>query len=41
MDNLRIEEIVDVINNGSSNPDVWIENAKLYGKIVEMSEKLA
>lgn len=27
--------------NGSINPDVWIENARLFGRIVEISEKLA
>ena len=27
--------------NGSLNPDVWIENIKLFGRIVQVSEKLA
>ena len=27
--------------NGSLNPDVWIENARLFGRLVETAEKLA
>lgn len=27
--------------NGTINPDVWIENARLFGRIVQTSEKLA
>ena len=27
--------------NGTINPDTWIENARLFGRIVEKSEKLA
>lgn len=27
--------------NGSINPNTWIENTRLFGRIVEMSEKLA
>lgn len=29
------------VANGSLNPDTWIENAKLFGRIVQMSEMLA
>ena len=29
------------ISNGTLNPDTWIENARLYGRIVQMSQKLA
>ncbi len=29
------------VANGSINPEVWIENAKLYGRIIQMSEILA
>ena len=29
------------IPNGTINPDTWIENARLYGRIVEMSQRLA
>lgn len=29
------------ISNGTIDPDTWIENARLYGRIVEIAEKLA
>ena len=29
------------ISNGTLNPDTWIENARLYGRIVQMSQKIA
>lgn len=29
------------IPNGTINPDVWIENARLFGRIVQMSQRLA
>ncbi len=29
------------IPNGTINPDVWIENARLFGRIVQMSQSLA
>lgn len=29
------------ISNGTINPDTWIENARLYGRIVQISQKLA
>lgn len=29
------------VGNGSLNPDVWIENIKLFSRIVQVSEKLA
>lgn len=29
------------ISNGTTNPDTWIENARLYGRIVQISQKLA
>lgn len=29
------------IANGTINPNTWIENVKLYGRIVQMSERLA
>lgn len=29
------------VANGSINADTWIENARLYGRIVQISEKLA
>jgi len=29
------------VANGSINPDTWIENARLFGRIVQVSEKLA
>jgi len=29
------------IPNGSINPDSWIENAKLFGRIIQVSQKLA
>ena len=29
------------VSNGTINPDTWIENVRLYGRIVEMSEKIA
>lgn len=29
------------IPNGSINPDTWIENARLFGRIVQISQKLA
>ena len=27
--------------NGTLNPDVWIENARIFGRIVQISQKLA
>lgn len=29
------------VANGTINPDTWIENARLFGRIVQISEKLA
>lgn len=29
------------ISNGTIDPDTWIENVRLYGRIVEMSQRLA
>ena len=29
------------ISNGTINPDTWIENIRLYGRIIEVSEKIA
>lgn len=29
------------LSNGSLNPDTWIENIRLYGRIVQIAEKLA
>ena len=29
------------ISNGTINPDTWIENARLFGRIVQISQKLA
>ncbi len=29
------------ISNGTINPDVWIENARLYGRMVQISQRLA
>ena len=29
------------ISNGTINPDTWIENARLYGRIVQIAQKLA
>ena len=33
--------LLQLIKNGSLNPDVWIENARLFGRLVETAEKLA
>lgn len=29
------------VSNGTINPDTWIENVRLFGRIVQISEKLA
>lgn len=29
------------VANGTINPDIWIENVRLFGRIVQISEKLA
>ena len=29
------------ISNGTLNPDTWIENSRLYGRIVQISQKIA
>lgn len=29
------------LSNGTINPDTWVENIKLFGRIIEVSEKLA
>ncbi len=29
------------MSNGTINPDTWIENARLYGRIIEISQKLS
>jgi len=29
------------VANGTINPDTWIENARLFGRVVQISEKLA
>ena len=29
------------MSNGTINPDTWIENARLYGRIIETSQKLS
>ena len=36
----RLNTIEFRMPNGTINPDVWIENARLFGRIVEISQKL-